>query len=264
MRVRVGGETRTGRAVDLRETAFRPEDIATAIRGDGPDGLAVECPTPGPVHDRVGVVRHGLDLSVRGALAAAARTRGLRAPQDDELAAVRDELDALDTPEVDLADARRRAAEADGAEAEARERVATLRGRVRALREADADPGDAAADLREATRRLADVETERIAAEQSLGRARERARTARERRRERLRLRDRADNLRRAARVHLADAVRDEFERARQAVGGDDAVAAALAVLRVADLSAPAILACDRFERPGAAAAWLDAPVVRA
>lgn len=264
--MRVGGEMRTGRAVDLRDSAFRPEAVAAAVRGDGPDGLVVECPAPGPVHDRIGVVRPGLDLPLRTALAAAARTRGLRAPQDDELAAVRDELDALDTPAVDLADARRRAAEADGAEAEARERVATLRGRVRALRESGADADDAAADLRAATRRLADLETERIAAEQSLARVRERARTAHEDRRERLRLRDRADNLRRAARAHLADAVRDEFERARQAVPGDsdDAVAAALAVLRVADLSAPAVLACDRFESPGAAARWLDAPVVRA
>jgi hypothetical protein len=44
---------------------------------------------------------------------------------------------------------------------------------------------------------------------------------------------------------------------------GADPVARALAVARVAALSAPVVLACDRFGSADAAADWLDAPVIR-
>jgi len=40
-------------------------------------------------------------------------------------------------------------------------------------------------------------------------------------------------------------------------------VPAALAVLRLARTEAPVVLETDHFRCPGAAADWLDAPVVR-
>ncbi|WP_135829835.1 DUF7856 family protein [Halorussus halobius] len=280
MKVGVGDAVRTGHAVDLRAFVgidLAPATVAEAVRDDGPrvvgDGgdrdcsLAVDCPAPEPVHDHVGRIDADLALARGPALAAAARSRGHVAPQAEELAAVRERLGALDPPTVDCERARERVAEAGDAEAEWRERVATLRGRVQALRERDVDSADAESDLAEATRRLSEIETERIAAEQALARARERARETRETRRERLRLEDRAGNLRRAARESLAERVRDEFEAARSAVpetGLPTGTRDALAVARVADLDAPIALAgeVDPFESAGAAARWLDAPVI--
>ena len=280
MKVRVGDAVRSGRAVDLRTFAridLGPEAVAEAVRADGATAdsgrsvadrsLAVDCPDVGEVHDHVGAIRADATLARRPALAAAARSDGHAAPQEEELAAVRERLDALDPPTVDLRSARERAAEAGDAEAEWRERVAALRGRVRALRESDADVEDAEADLAEATRRLSEVETERIAAEQALARARERARETRETRRQRLRLEDRAGNLRRAAREALAERVRDEFEAARDAIPDTELPAEtrdALAVARVAAPNAPIVLAgeADPFGGPEAAVRWLDAPVI--
>lgn len=303
MRVRVAGAVRTGRAIDLRDAnvgdshaenvgdsltdGVSLRDVATAIRNGGSHAaergpavendcdaecdcaLAIDCPDPGPVHDHVGVIRAGMDLSVRPALAAAARSRGHVAPQADELAAVGDRLDALDVPELDLERTRRRVADASDATERLRERVAALRGRVQALRDADADPADAEADLADATRRLSEVQTGRIAAEQALARARERAQANRQRRRERLRLADRADNLRRAAREHLADEVRSAFADARDAVPDDanlgESVETALAVARVAAFDAPVVVArdADPFESVTDVAEWLDGPVIR-
>lgn len=296
-----GEVVREGRVVDLRaldadfDFELSARAVARVVRGesagdnrfsndgesagDGDSavarGLAVDCPEPGPVHDHVGEITATVSVSRRAALAAAARSRGHAAPQAEELAAVRERLAELDPPSVDLQRARERVADASDAEAEWRERVATLQGRVQALREVDADfedpkadPEDAEAELAEATRRLSEVETERIAAEQVLARARERAREHRETRRERLRLEDRAGNLRRAAREYLADCVAEDFEAARDSVPEGDFsedLGAALAVARVADLDAPVVLArdADPFGTPAEAARWLDAPVLR-
>lgn len=299
--VRVGGEVRRGRAIDLRAAfdaelvppELAPEEVASAIRSaDDPDRavvsesgrtIAVDCPAPGPAHEHVGVIRDGTDLSLRGALAAAARSQGHGAPEADELEAIRARLGERDAVDVsgeatlsggDLRQARRRVAEANDEEAEIRERVATLQGRVQALRDAGVDgapeTGDAEAELSEATRRLSEVQTERIAAEQALARCRERARTHRERRRERLRLQDRAGNLRRAAREHLAGLVRESFEDARDEIPdtGDlgESVETALAVARVAELDAPVVLAhdADPFETVEDVARWIDGTVIRA
>ncbi|WP_435180606.1 hypothetical protein [Halorussus sp. AFM4] len=283
MKVRLAGETRTGRAVDLRRVDRRAADgltpaaVAAAVRDESRDrdrsadgsSLVVDCSAPGPVHGHVGVVRAEMDLADRAALAAAARSRGHAAPQADDLAAVEDRLADLDAPAVDLKAARRRVAETSDATEELRERVASLRGRVRALRDAGADPTGAESDLADATRRLSEVETDRIAAQQALSRARERARDVRERRRERLRLADRADNLRRAARDHLADRLRDAVADAREAVPSeadlDESTETALAVARVAATDAPVVLARDvgAFDDAAAAARWLDGPVIR-
>ncbi|MFC7081752.1 hypothetical protein [Halorussus caseinilyticus] len=276
MRVRVGEATRTGRAIDLRGVDFEgvgvdASAVADAIRA-GPgesSAVVIDCPDPGPAHAHVGVIRAEMDVSLRVALAAAARSRGHTAPQAEELAAVRDRLDALDVPEIDLRRARRRVAEASDVADELRERVATLQGRVQALRGTPAgeDLDAAESDLEDATRRLSEVETERIAAEQALSRARDRARANRARRRERLRLADRESNLRRRVRETLADEVREAFEGARSRAPSNavrESVRTALAVARVAELDAPVVLVSgvDCFESAEAAARWLDTPVI--
>lgn len=292
MKVTLGDRARTGRAIDLSDvtgtsvgetvrgvdatwvgadatgSGVDPVAVVAAVRADTG---AVECPSPGPVHDHVGLVVPGMTLKRRAALAAAARSRGRIPPQRTELDRVREELDRLDSPSVDLDGRRERAAAAGGEAERLRERVAAVRGRVRALRDAGLDAGEAEAELADAAAALAETETERAAAEQALERARERARAARDARERRLRLEDRAANLERAARAWLAEDVRPAVERGvREAPGSsaeslDDArpVTAALAVARIADIAAPLVLACGRFETAPAAADWLDAPVIR-
>jgi len=279
--VRSSAGRREGRVVDLRDEGIGPEQIVAAIRreaGDkretGDDALTVDCPTPRAVHEHVGWVRPSMRVQVRTALAAAARSRGGDAPQDDELAAVRDELADLTVPSSpDLRAPRERVAGTDAAVERVRERVAALRGRVQAGREAGRDVTDLEDELAEATRELSERETERAAAREALERAERRARESRDARERRRRLEDRRANLERSARTHLVERIREEYERAFATVPGGvgqvadaltaEGVTAALAVARVADLRAPVVLDCDRFERPSAAATWLDAPVVR-
>jgi hypothetical protein len=295
--VRISGREYAGRTVDLPSGVACAARLGAAVRGEPVDVATVECAEPGPAHEHVGVVEHEASVRVRAALAAAARSQGRSAPQDAELAAVRDRLATLPTPAVDRAAARRRAAEAAARERSLRERVATLRGRVRAVRAGESGPqiegrpdsvradggsadagdlGPAAEALAEAASRLAAAETERIAAEEVL----DRERAARDARDRRLRLEDRAANRERAARRHLVDAVREEFREAVAATPGEaiattpgsacaaepediDPVTATLAVARVATLDAPVVLGCQRFETARSAADWLDAAVVR-
>jgi hypothetical protein len=278
VRLVVGGTERRGRAVDATDLGAAPETLHRAVAGEDVDGVTVDCPDPGPVHDRVGVVREGASPWLRGALAAAARSLGETAPQDEEAAAVRARLADHDRPDLGLAAARRRLAAAGDEEARLRERVATLRGRVGALDDAGAVEArrEAEAALSEATRGLTEAETERIAAEQRLDALEARAREARDRRDERLALQDRAANLDRAAREHLAGAVYDRFRAAVAALPGEgdagdgpgdyegDPTLAALAAVRVADVDAPVVVATDRLGDAGRTAARLDAPVVRA
>jgi hypothetical protein len=271
VRIALGDAVRTGRAIDLRDEEVEASAVARATR----ESDWVTCPTPGPVHERVSPVRDGMSLAVRSAVADAARTRGLSAPQDDTIAAVHEDLEELDPPAVDCETARRRVAEAGERESELAERVSELRGKIDALEDVDGDAGEVAEQRVAATRRLSEVRTERIAAEQALDRARERAREARDARARRLRLEDRAKNLRRAARDHLAARMREPFADAVQTVPGEgdvetatgdfagDAATAALAVVRIADVDAPVVLACDRFDSPTAATTVLDAPVLQ-
>lgn len=264
-------DAQRGRAFDLRDRDVAAADVEAAIRGaDAP--VSVSCPPPGAVHERVGVVRLDRDYPVQAALAAAARALGYEASQSSELAAVRERLAALDPPDVSLDAERRRVAETESAD-ELEERVAALRGQLDAARERGDDPDALEAATERAVADLTERRTERLAAEQSLERERERARERRDRREERLRLQDRVQNLERDARRELATALVASFERALDAVPGDattdgepwrvaDPVAGALAVCRVAPLSAPVVLAVDRFSSARAAAAALDAPVV--
>lgn len=228
-----------------------------------------------PLRDHVGIVEDGMALSIRGALASAARSLGHETPADDRIAELRAALAAESVPEIDLSGARRRVAETSGEEEALRERVASLRGRVAALRDAGIDPESAREALRGATRRLSEVETERLAAEQALDAARRASRATRDRRERRLRREDRLANAERRARRTLADGIANEFERAVAIVPGagtvgsrpsefeGDAVTAALAVVRVAAVADPVVLDCRRFESTAAARACLDAPVVR-
>jgi hypothetical protein len=273
MRVERDGELRRGEAIDLSDWSVAAGEVARAVRGSD-EGIRVECPDPAPVHDHVGVIEDGMAFRPKVALAAAARSRGLTAPEDERRQAVETELSEFDVPEIDLADARRQVAAADEEVEALRERVATLQGRVQALRETDLDADDVEAELAEAVRELSEVETERVAAGQTLERAREQARTARDRQAERLALEDRAANLARAARRRLVTDLHGEFAAAVETVPGPGTAGdqpgefagqpatAALAVARLADLDAPVVLDAGRFESADAAARCLGAPVI--
>lgn len=238
VRVRLGGGGHDGRAVDLAGTEAPPPDELVAAVRDEDDGR-VRCPTPGPVHEHVGLVggRAGA-LARRHAMAAVARSRGHRAPNREQVETLADRLGALDPPAATLTAARERVAEAG-------------------------------ADV---TAALSEAETERAAAEQALERARRRAREARDARERRLELEDRVANERRESRAALADAVRERVDAAVVAVPGTsatrladaDPVTARLALARVARLDAPVVLAARRFLDAAAAVGWLDAPVLRA
>ncbi|QLH76305.1 hypothetical protein HZS55_02855 [Halosimplex rubrum] len=279
------GESASGRVVDLRDRGLDRDRVAAAVRresptGDGeaeePPGPVVDCPRPRPVHDHVGLLGPSMCVRVRTALAAAARSRGGETPQDEALADVREELAELTVPEPpDLDAPRERLAGTDDAVDRIRERVAALRGRIQAGREAGRDVNDLEAELAEATRELSERETERAAAREAVERAERLARESRDARERRRRLEDRKANLERRARAHLVERIREEYERALAAVpGGPDdtededpfavrGVTAALAVGRVAAFRAPVVVACDRFESGAAAVEWLDATVIR-
>jgi len=275
MRLVVGDTERVGRAVDGDDLELSPAAALAAIRDDesAPPTVSVDAPAPGPAHEFVGHVGSATTVDPRPALAAAARSRGLPAPQDERIATLRERLAALDPAPVSTRETRRAVAEAGEAVDRLRERVAELRGRVRALEAEGLDATAARADLSDAVRELSTVETERVAARERLDRATAAAREARDDRERRLRLEDRLANREREARAHLADRLTDEYETALTAVPGGPAtvpaapfdaepVTAALAVARVADLAAPVVLSCDRFRSPSRAADWLDAPVL--
>jgi len=297
--VRIGDDRRAGRAVDCRDLPLTPRRVADAVRGDTADGAAgasspdpntavsVTCPDPGPVHDHVGLVEPTTDVRARTALAAAARSRGATTPVSEDIADCRAALADLEIPDSpDLRAARERVAGTESAVAASRERVATLRGRLQACRDAGRDATALEAELAAATTELSERETERAAAREALSMARREARESREAREHRRTLEDRLANLERRARAHLVECARDSFAAAVAAAPGDpaeavvgraaadtptdvdepfatDDVTAALAVAWVATLRAPVVLACDRFADPAAAARWLDAPVVR-
>jgi len=220
--------------------------------------------------------------SLRRELAAAARSRGHESSVRDELRRLSDEIAAIDVDAVDLAAARRRVADASGEEAELKERVAALRGDVRARRAVEAETDGTLGDLESAAAELSAAQTERIAAEQALERARERAARARDERERRLELEDRFRNRRREARRELAGEVYPAFRDALAAVpdcaptqaGSEPSaydgprLAASLAAVRIADLDGAVALGVEaarwiavRGERPPEAV--LDAAIAR-
>lgn len=274
MRLRFGGEERVGRALSLRGTDADAdadaETVLAAVR-DPDDGRA-RCRSPGPAHEHVGHLHEGMALDLPSALAAAARSRGHVAPQDEELASL--DPETAERP-PDPADARRRLAEAEADVTALRERTERLGGHVEARRKLGAPVDDAERQHRAAARELADAETERVAAEQVLDHERAAARRARDARQDALRVADRRRNLERAARDHLVERVADAFERALRAVPGSaggvvthpeaydgPTLPAAFAVARLARIRAPLVVEAGPFERPARAAACLDAPVL--
>jgi len=272
--VRRDGATQTGRAVDLSGHGIDPATVAAAVTADdiGSGGeLVVACPPPSEVHPRVAVISPEREVRTRTALALAARSMGATTPEDGRIEDVRRQLRAIDSESVDLERARRQVAAASDDLDALRERVARLQGRVRERRSAGEDASDIEDRLREAARQLSEVETEHAAARQALTAARDRARDQRDERERRLQLEDRLANLERDARRHLVAEVEAAFRTAVGRVpGGDgttdpfdaDAVSRLLGIARVADLSAPVALACDRFPDVDAASRWLDAPVI--
>ena len=220
--------------------------------------------------------------SLRRELAAAARSRGNESSVRDECRRLRDEIAAIEIDSPDLAAARRRVAAASGEEDRLKERVATLRGDVRARRAVEAETDAALDDLETAAAELSDAQTERIAAEQALEQARQRAAAARDERERRLELEDRLRNRRREGRRELATDLYPEFRDALGAVPGGNpanagrgpsaydgpALAASLAAARIADLDEPVVLGVEAAHRlavreSGPAEAVLDAPVTR-
>lgn len=273
IRVRVGDVVRCGRAITV-EAPVEPSCVVDAIRSPDADDsrVAVDAPPPGPVHDHVGSIHPGMGLRTRTALARAARSKGLGTPCDDDLATARERLAELGVEEGDVAAHRRAVADATAETERLRERVAAVRGKLQAARERGTEAAGAAADLEAAIRELSEVETEGAAARQRFRRAREDARQRRDRHERSRRLEDRIANLERDARTHLVERMADRYAAAVADAPGSggaadpfdaDPVTAALAIARVAALSAPVVLACGRFDSAAAASRWLDAPVVR-
>lgn len=218
------------------------------------------------LYDHVAVVAPGITIARRRALAAVARSRGERTSVDRELRETRERLDGPGEPVPSLAKPRRRVASAEADLESKRERVATLRGRMRA-----SDGGAAEAAFRDAIRDLSEAELEYEAAREALSKRRRRARHARDARERRLRLEDRLGNLERTARAELVEAVRPTVDAVVPAVPGGDAtslaeadpVTAALALVRVGRVRTPVVLACRRFADAARAEAWLETPVIR-
>lgn len=274
VRCRVGAVVRRGRAIQI-DQQVDGSTVAAAVRGGTTDDrVAVDAPQPQPVHEHVGYVHPGMGLRTRSALAKAARSCGRTTPYDDQIAQVRERRASLsaDTGEKTLR-ARRQAVAAQSRQtAQVRERVATLRGKLQAAREHGEEPAAVRERLEAAITELSEIETAEAAARQRLETARQAARERRDAREQIRRLDDRLGNLQRQARTHLVEAVTDQYAAAVAAVPGSgeppaplaaEPVPAGLAIARIASLSAPLVLGCDRFESVAAASEWLDAPVLK-
>ena len=159
MRAAFEGVTPTGTALDLRNADVSSATVVAAVRDS--DDERLRCPVPGPVHERVGHVHPEMTTAVRAAVAAAARSRGATAPEDEVAAALDAKREAIDVPEAAVAEARRRVADAGDEVADLREEAARLRGQIEARTELDADAADTKAALADVTRRLSEAETER-------------------------------------------------------------------------------------------------------
>lgn len=263
----------SGHAVDLGDSGFTAKTLENAVSGKNADIISIDCPAPSRWWGSLAVPTD--DTPPLDRLVAAARSRGIRVPEERALAAAERELAALTTERVDPADTRRRLADAGQNVAELREEVATVRGRLQALRRVDGDIAAAESALADAVERLSEAETERLAAEQAHEAAERQARRARSVRERRLRLQDRVANRRRDARRALVTELVEPFTGAVPAVPGDaqlsrhpltvegDTVTAALAAIRLADLRAPVVDATGRFDSAAAATEALGVPVIR-
>lgn len=271
-----------GHAIDLTDHQVDARTLLAAIRDDGLENdrtIEITCPPPGPVYGHLGRIRPGMQLRTRTALAAVARSRGLRAPQDEERVAIEERLSELVLPDAadELDEIHKQVAETSEDIDRLRERVARLQGKADAHRETESEM-ETLTSLQNALRELSEVETERAAAKQRLERMRKRQRLVHDVQVERFELEDRAANLKRDARRFLVTKLTPSFEATVDAVqervpgGGGrfagsafdaDPVSEALALARLAAIETPIILECDRFDSVEAAADWLDLPVIR-
>lgn len=216
--------------------------------------------------DYVGVIAPGLSLSRRPALVATARSLDVATSVDESIREIEDELRSLPDPIPARTTLRRRVAETAADLETKRERVATIRGRLR-----ETNDGSVEVEYRAAIRALSEAETEHAAAIEDLEAARDRARAARDTRDHRLRLEDRRENLKRTARDELVQEISPTVEAAlselpnRDPVSFEDAdpVSAALALARAGLIEIPITLACRRFSGRDSAERWLDVPVYR-
>jgi chromosome segregation ATPase len=196
----------------------------------------------------------------------------MRTPVDDELQAKREALGDTTVEEARLDTHREQMAASVATLDRERERVAHTRGRLQERRENGGETDQLQAELDDALRELTEAETDAIAATQRYDSARQRLRERRERRERQFRLEDEIANLERRARSHLVDQLHDEYRATLASMEDDtdlsadlfdvDPVTGALAVVRLGDLSAPVVLAVDRFDSTEDASDWLDAPVV--
>jgi hypothetical protein len=274
VRCRVGDVVRHGRAIRIDQHVDGPAVVAAVRDGTTDDEIAVDTPQPDPVYDHVGYLHSEMGLRTRSALAKAERSRGQTTPYDEQLAQARKRRESLsaDTGEKTL-QARRQAVAAQTRQTEQRrERVATLRGKLQAAREHGEESAAVAQELEAAIRELSEIETAVEAARQQLETARQAARQRRDERERIRRLDDQIENLQRRARAHLVEEATDRYAEAVAAAPGSDdpadpfeaaPVTAGLAIARIASLSAPLVLGCDRFESVTAASEWLDAPVLK-
>ena len=278
---RVGDVVRRGAVVTVPESV-PPGRVAEAVAesSNPEDRIAVESAPVTPLHDHVGCIRPEMGLRTQTALARAARTRGLGTPQDPDIDSVCVNLVALangdesdEVAEETGTATRYESPSAGGEDVDAlRERVATARGRLQARRRNGLDPTPAAEALSEAIAALSEAETATAARRQRREVARTEARAERDRLDKRLRLEDRLANLKREARAHLVDEVREPYRECLNALPGHEpgedpleapAVPAALAIVRLATIRAPVVLAVDRFASPAAAGEWLDTALIQ-
>lgn len=273
MRVRVGETERIGQALDLRSSDLGADRLVGAAR-DPADELLVASP-PRPPHRQVGLIRPEMRFDCGVALAEAGRSIGLESPQSAEIARLNRRIAAIELETPDLQAARRQAAEAGSDVSVLSEQVARTSGRLNARRDAALSTDDVEQRLAEFTRKLTEAETEAIAAQEALSRAEARAEAARDARAERLSLVDRRENRRRGARQWFRSALGEQFERALRSLPVEAEPAfpvdfdgpnheAALAIARIADLSAPVVLVESPFERVIEAQGSLDGPVILA
>lgn len=201
----------------------------------------------------------------REALVATARSLDVETSVDGELRKVRNELESVPNSVPARTDARQQVAELEADLERKRERVATLRGRMR-----EAADGEFEIEYRAAIRDLSEAETSHAAAIEALADARERARSARDTREARFRLEDRLGNLQRKARRELLETITPKVDAAvanvpkcdRSTFADADAISAALALVRVGQLERPILLACRRFSDRSTAEDWLGCPIL--
>ena len=276
--VSVAGDSLTGRGVDLSDhgVCLSPTALAERLpRGadwrDRPEfeadrSFATVTPDPPPA---------------RRLAAIAARSRGVTTPVDDALAAVAtaDDRGADTADPPDLATARERVVTMGNEVERLREQVATLRGQLQSVRETDAELTDVRRELDVAMQALTEAETDELAAEQRLSRARERARAHRDIHECQLRQHDARRNRAREARTHLAAAVADRLAAATERVADTtdrgqaafdpdtgtvtgDETTFHLAALAVAETTEPVVVGVVGPADPAVLAELLDVPVV--